>query len=323
MMIRVPSKHQSRGNGGGRILHRSPDASDSGLSLLELIINMMLTGLVVASVTGLIAMSLRMFGVRKNISSRPQRIVQQELARTAERMLIKEECENPALPTVTSHIECLEGKEISFPQPMPKPAGLPSHIDPDYALCWMVESQGTEGATKRPTSYTNKDSRDLECWYHDPNDESIRAAIYHSSTITGDTSLLYSPTWASAPYTSPQIVSGIERLGYCTKTDGSMSGMNKSACPVANWHRAWECIGGIDTNPNSPINSAVAPSALTVQDCVTNTGNFSNGVAVLTLRVCVSMSHAELRQRSDEDNDLSSHPLTCNGKDVTVTPGHK
>lgn len=319
--------HQTRSHHRLRTLCRTTkhkgvrvEASDKAATHMELIVNILITGIVVASVTSLIAMALQFFGVEKDSNLSPHRTVQRELARTAERMLIEEKCANP--DNAKSHLDCLERVEISFPKPA---APVPRPHDPDYdPICWIVESRGTDDATdtSRQDSYTGEDPRDLECWNHDPDQKQIVAWIYHPET-TKDTKNDYLPVWNDKSYSHPLIATGIERLGYCTNNDGTMSGRTKTDCTTGfTWHRGWGCVAGINTRPRSAVLTAPTFVPIAETDCDPTTA-FNDGVAVLTLRICVSLSQAELRQRTSENDRFSDYPLTCNGKNITVTPGHK
>lgn len=334
------------------INHTSTEASDAGVSLIELIISTVIAGILLISVAGLIGMAIRTFGTRDGSTSNPHRITQHALARTAERMMIAEECANPS--TATNHTECLERAEISFPKPVIVGKRPAEYDNPPYSgtglttpnactdaggdwntttstcsgashnvLCWVVDSRDTDDNHRRPSTFTNKDFRDLECWGHDPAKGTITAHIHHPDAKTGDTSTEYEPAWDDDLYRSTHITNGIERLGYCTRSNGSVIGIKEeTACTTGGhtWNDPWGCVAGIDTDPRSGVNTANAVSAVQEEPC---TNAFTDGVAVLILRVCVSMTPAELERRSSDDNQWADHPLTCNGRNTVVTPGRK
>lgn len=310
------------------------EASDAGATIIELIMTTVIAGILLMSVAGMIAMAIRTFSTQNTNTSNPHRITQHALARTAERMMIIEECANPS--GVEDHTECLERAEISFPEPVPTAdwPGVYSFTNGD--LCWMVDSRDIDDNQKRPalfTGSTNKDFRDLECWDHDPDEGTITVHAHHPATTTSDTSTKYKPTWNSGPYRSSYITNRIERLGYCTRDDAPATGISsvtgipdKTTCDTKNtgtnphtWHSPWGCVEGINTDPRSGVTDTIPISGVTEQTC---DHTFTNGVAVLILRVCVSMTPTELGRRSNADI-WTDHPLTCNGKNIVVTPGRQ
>lgn len=324
------------------IKHTSTEASDAGATLIELIISTAIGGILLISVAGLITMAIKTFSTHSTRTSNPHRITQHALARTAERMMILEECANPT--GVDDHTECLERAEISFPapaesvsspssppypDPVPAPPNPANNVDANNTLCWMVDSRDIDDSKKRPASFTNKDFRDLECWVHDSETESIAVLTHHPSQTTGDTSTQYKPTWSNDPYLSSYITNGIEALGYCTKSDGSVTSStikpegtsHKADCEDTShtWNNPWGCVEGIDTDPRSGVTDTLPTSTVVEKKCDPTT-TFKNGVAVLILRVCVSMTPAELERRSNDDRKSG---LTCNGKNIVVTPGRK
>ena len=111
-------------------------APDGAVTTVELIINMVITGLLLASIGAVISLSARVFGADENASDPPQRVVQRELSRTAERMLVVDDCESP--DDKKAYSECLELAEVPFPATISKPSwsGYPA----DDVLCWMAES---------------------------------------------------------------------------------------------------------------------------------------------------------------------------------------
>ena len=324
------------------INHASAEASDAGASLIELVISTAIAGILLISVAGLIGMAIRTFGTQDDNTSNPHRITQHALARTAERMMIIEECANPT--TATDHEKCLERAEISFPKPVPR-GDWPNKYDPLYTdhhnvLCWMVDSRDTDDNQRRPavfTNGTNEDFRDLECWDHDPPDKNdpdkdapekgtITIHTHHPSETATDTSTEYSPEWNDGSYRSSYITNRIERLGYCTRNSNhSVTGIKeKDDCNrIAGhtWHNPWGCVEGTDTDRRSALDAGPAAISDVIEKTCDQT--FTNGVAVLILRVCVSMTPAELERRSSDDNEWAEHPLTCNGKNIVVTPGRK
>lgn len=351
------------------INHTSTEASDAGATLIELIISTVIAGVLLISVAGLIGMAIRTFRVQDGNTSNPYRITQHALARTAERMMIIEECANP--DTAEDHKDCLERAEISFPKPVPPSSHPTNPADPEKGkrpdrydttssaysghnvLCWIVDSRDTDNNQRRPTTFSNKDFRDLECWDHDPAEGTITAHTHHPEETSSDTSTQYDLEWDDNSYQSSYITNGIERLGYCARSNGSVTGMKKEdVCTSGGhtWYDPWGCVEGINTDPRSAVTTTSPISAVEEKRCnptftekvdcdnvggawdaskpVTTrcsypSGIFADGVAVLILRVCVSMTPAELERRSSDDNEWAAHPLTCNGKNIVVTPGRK
>ena len=285
------------------------------MTAIEAIINMMVTGALLASIGGIVTLSVRMLGSDDRVGDPPQRVVQRELARASERMLVLEKCDSPS--TAVKYSECLELAEVPFPNPSGalEKQGQNTLVYgplPDWhknqghenVVCWMVEGS-------RDRSGANKDTRDLECWYHIPTDGVIFAS-FHSPSSSTSSKDEFEPKWKSEPYSVARIAEGVERLGYCTTTEAGLpiaAHDTKAACEAVNgqkwngneWRLPWECVEGIDPDPESAVQAKSVVSALAYQPqaCSKLVGGASEfGTAVLTLRMCVSMSDAELNRRT-------------------------
>ena len=341
--------------------HGSGTACDDGMSAVELVINMVITGLVIASVGSMVSLSLRVFGAQEDVSEPPRRVVQRELARAAERMLVTERCDNP--PGKTKRSECLEPAEVPFPLPAVGSSttytvpSMYNSADYEGVSCWMVESRGVSDADQaareesfKPASGTdrNSDTRDLECWYLELGSRTVMIGVHHPSEKVNDTSDEYSPAWQADPYRVLLVASGVERMGYCADAVGETTGHDSppatpptdTSCESPNvWKRGWGCVPGVDTDAESFVESSDVDEPpeipLDEYDCNNSSAalhkTISQGVAVLKLRLCASMSPAELERLSVEDRQgvpkagggWDKPPVTCRGGEVAVTPGRK
>ena len=322
---------------------RSGTAPDAGLTTAEMVVDMVVVGILMTAMASLVVLAMDTFAPVDE-TGLPASSAQRELSRSSARMLAVGNCENPFEASTRSACAAVAGAPFPLPREVPARYAdttlYPALADVDV-VCWMVEALiGTAAGDTgyRPTgtvpepgnplgsyTYLNPDRRDLECWYHDADKGQLLVASHYpesedfSSTGTAadqDSSDLFEPEWSATAYRVATAADRVELI-----------------------RGGWRCTPGVDPDPESRIGTTTTSTSSTTTttttlpglDCIPATWDSDpDGVAVLSVDLCVSLSGSELKRRRTAakiDERLSGAATTttvsetCDVHRVTVSPG--
>ena len=281
-------------------------APDAGMTAIEAAVDVVIVGVLMSAMASLVLLSMDAFTSVKDVGNEPGHVTQGKLSRAAARMLADERCGNPALEEARSR--CLERDSAPFPQPYAPPAWSGYPQTPEFTVCWMVEAEKLEArpvdtAVTNPDditktyTYLNPDERDLECWYHeDPAAGGVGRLLaamhypyepgsYGATAQDQDSSDLFVPSWSVEPYRVSLIA---------TKVGGFGSGGSGSQL------KGWRCVEGAFLDPESVVGSSTTTiPRRNEKGCRDGIWAYADspGAAVLSVNLCVLMSHDELKRR--------------------------